>query len=279
MRLLRARVRDFRSVGDDGVDLPLDGGVLALVGPNLAGKSNVARALAAALDPRVGVDPAVDGPLGSDAQPTVALAFDLDGREVLLDVGWPAGRRRVFSDGPLPQEAGDVHYVPPPDSDAAAPGPQPSGSAVTTADDHGADEPGAAHVLATVQRVTPDVEQVAVEAAGLRARDRWGGPVRPELLRVPVAIARARARHAAGRAVAAVIVDTPEAGLHPSAQEALQDLLAETALLIDAPVVVATSSRFLLPRGPRDAVLTLGRDVDGATWVVSRVPADEFSGA
>lgn len=269
MRLRRARIRDFRSVPHEGVDLDLGPYVLAVVGPHFAGKSNVVRALAASLDPRIAVDPARDAPEGSDGQPTVTTTYDLDDREVVLDVGWPGGRRRVFSEGPLPQDAGDLLYVPQPPASA------PDDGAVVDQAAGAGSLPGAAELLAVVQRILPAVEQVGVERADLRFRDRWGGPTPPGLLRGAVALARARARHAAGHAVAAVVLDEPGYGLHPAAQQALGDLIVETADLLATPVVVATSSPCLLPPRTHDIVLALDRDPSGATRVVGSARGDE----
>jgi len=84
MQLRRAQVRDFRSIFTDerAEDFVVDlaPGMNTLVGRNNCGKSNVARAIALALDPMLPFNPATDVPgPRSFTHPVVTLRFDASG--------------------------------------------------------------------------------------------------------------------------------------------------------------------------------------------------------
>lgn len=130
MQLRQVRVRDFRSVfADDlGAELTLDlgEGMNTLVGRNNCGKSNVARAIALALDPQAPFDPATDvpGPRPT-SYPAVALTFDASEdsaeEDVLLDAAlayeqavdptgpWHASSQRVVLEVRLLPAEGSGH--------------------------------------------------------------------------------------------------------------------------------------------------------------------------
>ncbi len=83
MFLKSIRVRNFRSLSSDdakpSAEVALGQGINYIAGPNNAGKSNLLRAVALALDPSYPYDGAVDRPDGyrADAQSTVTLEFEV----------------------------------------------------------------------------------------------------------------------------------------------------------------------------------------------------------
>lgn len=85
MKLERIEVKNYRSIksgeGKDSLILDLGDGMNAITGPNNAGKSNVFRALALALDPDFEFNRALDMPASASwAKPTVTLTFKVPKR-------------------------------------------------------------------------------------------------------------------------------------------------------------------------------------------------------
>ena len=277
MRLDRVEVRDHRTVWGAPVELALGTAVTVLVGPNLAGKSNLARALAAALDERVPFELERERPKARpDAVPTVVLHHRdrTHGRvhELAVTVSWPLGQRVV-----------DVR---------AATAPVTGRPVLAWADDRPADvlarlsedlvgvdtDALAADLLPTLQRVLPEVAELELpDGAGgeVRVRDRDGFPVADHVIRATFAAALAAHLVRAGVDVPAVIVEEPEAFLHPGAQEVLRDELLEVGIAADAPVLLTTESPFVLPRVADTRVVAVARDPQGRTRVVGEAAGDE----
>src|SRR5690606_34003397 len=72
-----------------------------------------------------------------------------------------------------------------------------------------------------------------------------------------------------------VVIEEPEAFLHPAAQESLRDELLEVAVAADSPVVITTESPFVLPRTAESRVIAIARDTIGRTDVVGGAAGDE----
>lgn len=277
MRLATIRVHDLRSVHGAPVEVVLGSAVTVLVGPNLAGKSNLARALAVALDERVPFEVDRERPRGRpDSTPTVELTYhDRDhGRagEVHVRVAWPLGQRVV-----------DVRpQVPVPDGRPvlAWADDRPADVLARVADQLDDTDPDAlaAELLPTLRRVLPEVGELTLPATvggDVVVVDRDGFALGDHTVRAT--FAAALAAHLARRGVdlPGVVVEEPEAFLHPGAQEALREELLEVGVAADAPVVITTESPFMVPRVPEATVVAVARDVGGATRVVGSAHGGE----
>ena len=136
----------------------------------------------------------------------------------------------------------------------------------------------AADLLPTLQRVLPEVAELALPdgvGGDVVVRDRDGFPVGAHVLRATFAAALAAHLVRAGVEVPAVVVEEPEAFLHPGAQEVLRDELLEVGVAADAPVLLTTESPFVLPRVADSRVVAVARDPRGRTRVVGQACGDE----
>jgi putative ATP-dependent endonuclease of the OLD family len=76
------------------------------------------------------------------------------------------------------------------------------------------------------------------------------------------------------RPPALLVVESPDAFLHPAGQATVATLLVTIAEEIAAPVVVTTTSPFVVPRVPQATVVALARDEMGRTAVVGSADGD-----
>src|SRR5690606_29394299 len=105
--------------------------------------------------------------------------------------------------------------------------------------------------------------------------DRDGFAIGDHTVRATFAAALAAHLARRGADLPGVILEEPEAFLHPGAQEALRDELLEVGVAADAPVVMTTESPFVVPRVPEAEVVAVARDLGGATRVVGAARGDE----
>jgi putative ATP-dependent endonuclease of the OLD family len=130
-------------------------------------------------------------------------------------------------------------------------------------------------LLATLRRVLPEIASVEVsERLRVEAVDDLGAPLSLPLVRALVAVGIARHLHASGRTAAATVVEAPEAMLHPGAQELMTRELVELAQETGAPVVITTTSPFVVPRTAETQVVSLARDAAGRTRLVGTAAGD-----
>ena len=280
-------VQDLRSIHGRELELPL-GALTVLVGPNRAGASTVALALALALDPARAFEPDRDLPRGRDrgilpgSAPRVRIAFDDGGRRtVTFDPA--SGARRVEPDDAVAGGATSAARR------GAASAPGAPGVLVSRVEDTPRDlarpfvhaDPSlatelAAAVAAGVSTVLG--EDVAAEVDGdgrVDVRDELGVVVAVPEVRALAAIALAGVLAARGTPPAGLVVEAPEAFLHPAAQAAIAGELLALALDTGVPVVVTTTSPFVLPRREEVRVVALSRDADGVTRLVASARGDE----
>lgn len=278
MRLASVTVHDHRTVWGEPVQLQLGSAVTVLVGPNLAGKSNLARALAAALDPQVPFDVERERPAHlADAVPQVDLAYRdrAHGRTGRVDVrvSWPAGTRVV--------DVRPGSARPPDGRPVLAWAADRPADVLARVADVVADEPPealAADLLPTLRRVLTEVAAVELpEGPGgdVVVRDRSGFAVGDHVLRATFAAAVAAHLVRRGVELPGVVIEEPEAFLHPAAQEVLRDELLEVGVAADAPVLVTTESAFMVPRVEETRVLAVARDDAGRTRVVGGERGDQ----
>jgi hypothetical protein len=260
-------LRDVRSIWGPPVEVPLGERLTVLVGPNRSGTSNVAWALAAALDPRVRFEPRRDVPRRrrGHAAPEVRL------REASHRGGtvrWDArdGRRSVEGEVPSGHVVMATVDTTPSELLDLAP---------IDLTDRAARDAVAEELLRVAQVVLPGIGTATV-GVGLEVvvRDDLGSAVAVAETRALTAIALARALAHAGRPPAALIVEAPEVFLHPAGQETVADLLVGVADHITAPVVITTTSPFAVPRAPGVQVVALARDAAGRTDVAATAAGD-----
>jgi 5S rRNA maturation endonuclease (ribonuclease M5) len=292
------RISDVRSVWGPPLELPLGAEVTVLVGPNRSGTSNVAWALAAALAPGVRFRPGRDrpyrrpdatsrlevdredgsrtevafGPHGARTEVIVAT----DGRrEVVVESGAAGPRRPGGADG----GADPDEPVPAPVVLCAADG-VPRDVLRPLSPALGLSSPAARERLAaslstTLRRVLPEVAEVSVsERLRVEVADDLGSALALPLIRALVGLGVARHLHEAGRPAAAAIVEAPEAMLHPGAQELAAQAIVDLARDTGTPVVVTTTSPFVIPRNAGTRVVALARDAAGCTRVVGSATGD-----
>jgi hypothetical protein len=270
--LVAARIRDVRSVWGPPLEVPLGARVTVLVGPNRAGSSNVAWAIAAALDASVAFRPGRDLPRDhgrtADARPAVELLRDRGPRTT---VRWARGDGSRTTEGePLPTGRVVACRIQQTPRDLLRD--------LLDVPRELADHLPALEVAMrdTCRRVLPEVASVEVAPDGaVVARDDLGSALPVPEVRALVALGVARHLAAIGDPPAAVLVESPEAFLHPAAQEVVAHLLVEVAQETDAPVLVTTSSPFAIPRVPEARVVALARDTSGRTEVVGSARGDE----
>src|SRR6056297_2525515 len=266
-RLTQVRLRDVRSVWGPPLDIRLGEHVTVLVGPNRSGTSNVAWAIAAALDPRRSFRPSRDLPRGVGGEPTVVLTDD-QGWRTTVRYDPDRGERRVDGDhlgGHVVLSR--IHETP---RDLVRRLPE------QIVADGRARDAFAAVLLATFRRVLPEVEDVEVDdRLAVRVRDDLGSLLPVPETRGLVALGAARAMVALGQPPAAIVVEAPGAFLHPAAQQTVANLLVEVAVDTGAPVIVTTSSPFTIPRVVSTRVVALARDASGRTGLVGDANGDE----
>lgn len=286
MRLSQVEIRDFRSVWGEPLRFLLGRTVTALVGPNQAGKSNLIRAIACALDPTIAYDPledlpSVSGKPSAEVQCTYREGDEDTGR---LRVTWLGGNRVADvkpEDAALPVGPGRVVLASAGDD---------VGTIVTAilpvlevlAGEPLRRVPGGleAAVLAACSRVIPEVAEVHLEVdrgrATSRMLDGYGFLMRQDAGLRPAAAAGV-ARYLADQGVdlAAVLIEEPEAYLHPAAQEQLRDDLEQLAVDTGAAVIITSESPFMVPRTHDAYVLAVAKDPQGATGIVADAYGNE----
>ncbi|MEX2324832.1 MAG: hypothetical protein WD576_03710 [Nitriliruptoraceae bacterium] len=270
MFALQARIRDVRSLWGAPVTVPLEA-VTVLVGPNRAGSSNVLFALAAALDPSIGFTYDRDAPRRrQDSHPEVEFV-SAAGNE--LAVMWQPGGVRIV-DAPEGTGVQTGHTVLCRVTDTAAEivrrAPIVRSSTARTQI--------AQLIRELLSRYIDDIGDVTVAADGdVQVADRLGFPLAEPEIRVAVALAVATylSEHGPRVAPALLAIESPEAYLHPAAQELVAHLIVEVAHATGTRVVIATASPFVIPRAAEVLVVGIARDVAGRTEVIGVARGDE----
>ena len=268
-RPTQLRVTDVRSVWGAPLRLPLGRRLTVLVGPNRSGTSNIAWALAVALDSNERFLPERDVPRRRPGgNPSVELDYDDDtSLTVAFDVG--TGNRTAEGTEPpgvvvrstvietprdLLRRVGDALHL---DTN------QLRGDLPSTLGD-------------VLREVLPEADAVEIDHRLLvRVRDDLGAELPVPQVRALTAVGVARYLHAAGHAPSAIVIEAPEAFLHPSAQERLGAMLLDLAEETGAAVVITTASPFVIPRTSDTEVVALARDAIGCTQVVRHAAGDE----
>jgi 5S rRNA maturation endonuclease (ribonuclease M5) len=261
-------ITDVRSVWGDPLRVPLGRRLTVLVGPHRAGTSNVAWALAVALDPAERFLPARDLPRrGSGGAPAVALEFD-DGTATTARFDPGNGQRSATGREP----AGPVVRC------TVADTPRDVLRRVADARHLDTDrlrEDLAPTLRGTLRGVLPEVDAVAIDhRLAVRVRDDLGAQLAVPQVRALVAVGVARHLHRVGHAPSVTIIESPEAFLHPAAQERIGAVLLDLAADTGSPVVVTVTSPFVIPRTAETEVVALARDAVGCTKVVRRAAGD-----
>ena len=279
MRLARVVIRNHRSVWGVPLELRLAREVTAVVGPNRAGKSNVVRAVASALDPGIPVELDRDRPVRRpETRPEVDLSFtpeDEDGTgPVDAAVTWADSEERLVAVDPPdrapgpPMGEGRILYCPP---DMTL-----DGLLRRHADQLGDDEAVAEALRLELDRVIPGIGAVVVRSGQVTVEDTEGFPLSAASgLRVAGAVGLGRHLADRGVGLACTIIEQPEAWLHPAAQELVRDALRELAVATGAPVIVTTESPFILPRTAGSRVIAVAKDARGSTRFVGAARGDE----
>lgn len=264
-RLTAVRVRDLRSVWGPPLEVPLGRHVTVLVGPNRAGTSNLAWAIALALDPARRYRPERDRPRTHDGHPQVQLER-ADGRRSRVRWDPATGERHV--DGPLPQGhvvLARVHETP---RDLLRRAP-------LDLTDAAARDRLAAAVLTVARTLLPEVAEVVVPAdLAVAVHDDLGSTLPVPETRAMVALGLAHLLADGGTPPVAIVIEGPDAFLHPAAQEVVAEQLVATAATIGVPVVITTSSPFAIPRVPEVTVVAVARDAGGRTDLVGSATGD-----
>jgi 5S rRNA maturation endonuclease (ribonuclease M5) len=274
-------VRDLRSVWGPPLEVPLGERVTVLVGANRAGSSNVAWSLAVALDPERRFVPGRDLPRVArdhiDLHPGVEVAWpstgggdDTSRHGVTFDRDRGTRACTSTSDlGGMVVFSGVEHTPRDALRHAAAAG-------ALTLDDEPTRARVAAGLLATMQRILPEIEHVGIDRKlHLVATDDRGGRIPVPELRALTALGLAVELAGAGHPPVATVVEAPEVLLHPAAQEAVGALLLHVAQVTAAPVLVTTTSPFVIPRVATTRVVALARDAAGRTQVAGHARGDE----
>jgi hypothetical protein len=278
MALAGCRIRDIRSIWGAAEDIPFGDRVTVLVGANRAGTSNIAFALAAALDEGITFRPPRDLPRRPEARSSgepdadPSVEFRIEGSHS-IEVAWDPdhGARRVagnpLTDDPTAGRVvySQIHHTPrdllrhlPPDLRASL----AIGELCAT-------------IVDTARRVVPEVARAEVdEQSRVLLRDDVGASLPVPLCRPLAALALARYLAAIGQPATAVIVESPDAFLHPAAQEDMAALLVAVAEETERPVVVTTASPFVVPRVDAATIVAVARDAHGRTGVIGAARGD-----
>jgi len=263
-------IRDVRSIWGAAEDIPLGDHVTVLVGANRAGTSNVAFALAAALDADIAFRPGRDLPRDRGGEPSVQ--FRIEGSHS-IEVAWDPDRgdRRVTgkpaSDDPTAGRVvySQIHHTP---RDLLRRLPAELLASLSW------EELGAT-IVATAQRIVPEVATAEVdEQLKVLLYDDLGASLPVPLCRPLVALGLARHLATIGQPASATIIESPDAFLHPAAQEDLAALLLAVARDTGRPVVITTTSPFVIPRVAEATIVSLARDAGGRTGVVGAARGD-----
>jgi len=270
VHLDRFWIRDLRSVGGEPLEIRLGRDVTAVVGPNRSGKSTVLRALTAALAPDLPFDPQRERPSGrgDEVVPEVTIRLvgrhDGEQRSEELTVTWVRAQRTVR---PPDARTGPVVIAGVTDT--------PSSMLARLAD-LVETETLADDLRVAMLPVLPDIAEVRIGGGAVQVTDRAGFEVERDS-GVRAAAAMGLAAHLARRGVdlAAIVIEHPEAWLHPAAQETVRDALEALAVETDAPVVITTESPFMTPRGHGSRVVAVAKDDAGHTRFVGAARGDE----
>lgn len=270
MGALQARIRDVRSLWGAPVTVPLDD-VTVVVGPNRAGSSNVLFALAAAADPSIAFDFERDAPRRrQDPRPEVEFRDEAGNTRTVM---WqPDGGRIV--DAPDDAVSRTGHAVLCRVTDTAGDIVRRAPIALAGA----ARKQLSQLIHDLLSRYIDDIGEVTVAADGeIAVFDRLGFPLAEPEIRVAVALAVATHLSEHGPRVPAVLlaIESPEAYLHPAAQELVAHLIVEVAHATSTRVVIATASPFVIPRATAVTVVGIARDVAGRTHVIGVAKGDE----
>jgi hypothetical protein len=264
-RLTAVRVRDLRSVWGPPLEVPVGRHVTVLVGPNRAGTSNLAWAIAVALDPARRYRPERDRPRRHDGHPEVELRRE-DGHRGTVRWDPATGERHV--QGPLSQGhvvLARVHETP---RDLARRAP-------LDLEDEATREELAATVLTVARTLLPEVAEVVVPPGlAVTVHDDLGSTLPVPETRAMVALGLAHLLADRATPPVAIVLESPDAFLHPAAQEVVAEQLVTTAATLDVPVVITTSSPFAIPRVPEATVVAVARDAGGRTDVVGSAAGD-----
>ncbi len=282
-------ITDIRSVWGLPLELTLGAELTVLVGPHRSGTSNVAWCLALALDPDEPFRPSRDLPRRIE-DPRPRLRLDLGDR-----AAEPRGdaRDRAQAAAGGSSSRGTVEFDPDHGTRTAT-GTLPAGPVVRCGvddtprdvlrrvadlldlDDTAAREQLAATLTETLRRVLREVRDVDIDERGLvDVHDDQGSALPLAQVRALIAVGVARHLHRLGHPPTALIVEAPEAFLHPAAQEDAAGLLLEVAHDTAATTLVATTSPFVIPRLPTVRVVALARDALGRTRQVRAATGDE----
>jgi 5S rRNA maturation endonuclease (ribonuclease M5) len=264
------RITDVRSVWGAPLAFGLGAEVTVLVGPNRAGTSNAAWALAAALDPGVRFVPRRDRPYRRpESTPRLQVEFENGSRHEVTFAA-DGTRREVVT---TPEGTGPVVLCA---ADGVPRDVLRPFDTVLELRDAANRQALAATLRTTLRRVLPEVDEVEIsERLRVEATDDLGSPLALPLIRALVGIGVSLHLHEAARSPAAAIIEAPEAMLHPGAQELAAHALVELARTTRTPVVVTTTSPFVIPRTSGTRVIALARDAAGCTRVVGSAAGDE----
>ncbi len=266
MHLTQARITDVRSVWGPPAEVPLGSRVTVLVGLNRSGTSNVAFAIAASLDPHRRFHPDRDLPRGRRGRPRVEVVAADGGRAT---VTWDPddGRREV--EGSLEEGRSLLCRVIDTPAEVLA-------QADLDLEVEDTREQLAEVIAATAQAVIPEVADAEVAPTGeVEVHDDLGSSIPDPEVRAIVTMALARHLALEGDPPAIVVIESPDAFLHPAGQGVVAALLVEVAGEIGAPVLVTTTSPFVVPRVEEAAVVGVARDAMGRTAVVGSAAGDQ----
>ncbi|MFP4635615.1 MAG: ATP-dependent nuclease [Nitriliruptoraceae bacterium] len=262
-----ARIRDLRSVWGPPLEVPLGEHVTVLVGPNRAGTTSLAWAIAAAFDPTLRFAPGRDLPHGR-LEPRPGVTIEHAGGELFSVAFDPDdGGRRSSGDPPgAPVVLSQVEHTP---RDLLRRLPteltRPAGRGAL-----------AEAIRELAHDVLPEVASVEIdEQLTVRVFDELGSQLPVPGTRAMAALAVVRHLAAVDRPASLAVVEAPEAFLHPAAQEVLGRLLPTLAAETGTSVLVTTSSPFIVPRTPGTQVVALARGVRGRTEVVGTAAGDQ----
>ncbi len=263
---LDVRVTDIRSVWGPPLTFPLGEHVTVLVGPNRAGTSTVAWAVAAALDPTIRFRPPRDVPRRRlDPEPQVRFAAKGNSSAtVRFDPG--DGHRQV--DGDLPTGhvmLSQIHETP---RDALRRLPIDLGPPSARAD-------LAERIRAVAQTLLPEVDAVTIdERLAVRVIDDLGSALPVPETRAMTVLGAVHHLAALEQPPILAVLEGPEAFLHPAGQEVLAATLPELAAVTGTRLIITTSSPFVVPRSADVQVVALAREAAGRTGLVASASGD-----
>jgi 5S rRNA maturation endonuclease (ribonuclease M5) len=143
-------------------------------------------------------------------------------------------------------------------------------------DDEEARDRLAASLRDSLREVLLEVDEVRVDARlTVHVVDDLGTPMSLPHVRALVAMGLVRHLHERGIPPAALVLESPDAFLHPAAQEQLATVLVELSRTTQVPVLVTTTSPFVIPRTAGTRVVALSRDAVGRTHLVHEAGGDE----